>query len=75
MVEYGDFLERNVDWIYNSTPPLAQIYLVSKANNESYILKKMIQQPRRDKFLNLMEKEVQWGVSYWDTYAPDVSWS
>ena len=56
MVEYGDFLERNFDGNHNAIPPLAQIYIISKANNESYTLKKMLQHTDIDKFLNVMEK-------------------
>ena len=62
MVEYGNFLERNVDGTHNATSPLAQIYLLYKANNESYTWKKILQQLDRDKFFNTMEKEVLVGV-------------
>ena len=62
VVEYGDFLERKFDETYNVDPPISKIYLISKANNESYTLKKILQQSDRDKFFNLMEKEVN-GVS------------
>ena len=58
VVEYGDFLERNIDGTHNATPTLAQIYIITKASYESYALKKILHQPDRDKFLNAMEKEV-----------------
>ena len=140
-VEYKDFLETNFDGTSNNTSPFAQIYMTSQANNETYTLKEMLQQPDRDDFMEAMRKEVdslfkeeiwaivprqqmkdhyatqrklgkdikreqimmiwsfkrkrhpdgtldkhkarlcchggqqQWGVNYWDTYAPVVSWS
>ena len=141
VIEYNDFLERNFDGSSNQTSPLAQIYLSSQANNETYTLKEMVREPDKDKFIEAMEDEVasmfqekiwkavpkrimtdhykaqratglevkrhqimmiwsfkrkrhpdgslnkykarlcchggqqQWGVNYWDTYAPVVSWS
>ena len=141
MIEYEDFLESNYDGTRNTTNPLAQVYLTSKANNEVYTLKEMLAQPDRSEFLKAMKDEVQsffdekiwtlvpreemnkhyarqrakgtkidreqimmiwsfkrkrnpdgsfkkckarlcchggqqqWGVNYWDTYAPVVSWS
>ena len=62
MVEYGNFLEVSFDGTHNATPSLAQIYIISKPNNESYTLKKMLQHPDRDKFINIMKKEVLAGV-------------
>ena len=141
MIEYEDYLDRNFDGTRNSTNPLAQVYITSKANNEVYTLKEMLQEPDRLEFLKAMKSEVtslfeekiwklvprqemtkhyadqrtqgktidrqqimmiwsfkrkrhpdgsfnkckarlcchggqqQWGVNYWDTYAPVVSWS
>ena len=141
VIGYNDFLETNFDGSANQTSPLAQIYLSSQSNNETYTLKEMVKQPDRDKFIEAMELEVasmfkeniwlavpkrvmtehyrkerasgldvkrhqimmiwsfkrkrhpdgslskhkarlcchggqqQWGVNYWDTYAPVVSWS
>ena len=141
VIEYEDYLERNFDGTNNSTSPLAQIYMTSKANNETYTLNEMLKEPDKLEFAKAMEKEVsslfdeqiwkmvpreemtrhyaserklgksikreqimmiwsfkrkrhpdgtldkhkarlcchggqqQWGVNYWDTYAPVVSWS
>ena len=41
-VEYEDYLDRNFDGSNTSTSPLDQIYLTSKANNETYTLKEML---------------------------------
>ena len=57
-IVYEDFLHRNFDGSFNSTNPLAQIYLSSKSGNESYINKEMLQQPDKDKFLEAMVSEV-----------------
>ena len=141
VIEYEDYLDNNFDGTRNSTNPLAQIYMTSKANNEVYTLKEMLKQPDRMEFLKAMKEEVQslfdeqiwklvprdemtqyydsqrsegktiqreqimmiwsfkrkrhpdgsfnkckarlcchggqqqYGVNYWDTYAPVVSWS
>ena len=40
-IEYKDYLSRNFDGTPNSTHPLAQIYLTSKSNNETYTIKEM----------------------------------
>ena len=140
-IKYLDFLDMNFDNTPNQLSPMAQIYITSKANNEVYNLKEMLQQPDRDKFIETMEAEVasmfdegiwekvprsvmldhyrkernkgldirrhqimmiwsfkrkrkpdgtitkykarlcchggqqEWGVNYWDTYSPVVSWS
>ena len=57
-VEYKDFLETNFDGTSNNTSPFAQIYMTSQANNETYTLKEMLQQPDRDDFMEAMRKEV-----------------
>ena len=141
VIAYNDYLEQNFDGSSNQTSPMAQVYLSSQANNETYTLKEMTKQPDKDKFVEAMEVEVasmfreeiwkavpkrvmrehyqaqrdsgldvkrhqimmiwsfkrkrhpdgslnkykarlcchggqqQWGVNYWDTYAPVVSWS
>ena len=57
-IAYQDYLDLNFDNTPNQISPLAQIYLSSKANNEVYNLKEMLQQPDRDDFIKAMEKEV-----------------
>ena len=140
-IQYEDYLDRNFDGTANSTHPLAQVYITSKSNNETYTIKEMLKEPDKDEFLKAMNDEVaslfkkriwkmvprsemkhhynemrmkgkdisreqimmiwsfkrkrhpdgtfnkckarlcchggqqQWGVNYWDTYAPVVSWS
>ena len=58
VVKYNDFLETNFDGTSNNTSPFAQIYMTSQANNETYTLKEMLQQPDRDDFMEAMRKEV-----------------
>ena len=58
VLEYEDYLDRNFDGTRNSTNPLAQIYLTSKANNEVYTLKEMLREPDRVEFLKAMKEEV-----------------
>ena len=57
-VEYNDFLETNFNGTSNNASPFAQIYMTSQANNETYLLKEMLQQPDRDDFMEAMRKEV-----------------
>ena len=59
IMEYEDFLDSNFDGTRNSTSPLAQIYLTSKANNEVYTLKEMLAQPDKMEFVKAMKQEVQ----------------
>ena len=141
IIAYNDYLEQNFDGTSNQTSPMAQVYLSSQSNNETYTLKEMTKQPDKAKFVEAMEVEVasmfrekiwkavprrvmrehfqaqrdsglevkrhqimmiwsfkrkrhpdgtlnkykarlcchggqqQWGINYWDTYAPVVSWS
>ena len=141
VVEYHDFLDRNFDGTSTNLNPLAHIYQSTMANNETYTMKEMMQQPDKHKFMEAMHDEVQsmfregiwetvpksvmrqyyrnkreagldikrhqimmiwsfkrkrrpdgtlvkhkarlcchggqqqWGINYWDTYAPVVSWS
>merc|ERR1711944_286381 len=56
--QYQDFLQNNFDGTTNSSSPLAQIYMSSKANNEVYTLKEMLMQPDKELFMEAMEKEV-----------------
>ena len=58
MIEYEDYLDRNFDGTRNSTHPLAQVYITSKANNEVYTLKEMLKEPDRIEFLKAMKSEV-----------------
>ena len=57
-IDYEDYLSRNFDGTLNSTHPLAQIYLTSKLNNETYTIKKILQQPDKMEFIEAMEEEV-----------------
>ena len=58
IIEYKDFLETNFDGSSNQLSPLAQIYLTSQSNNETYNLKEMLQQPDKDECVETMKKEV-----------------
>ena len=59
MIEYEDYLDRNFDGTRNSTHPLAQVYITSKANNEVYTLKEMLKEPDRLEFLKAMNKAAE----------------
>lgn len=54
----SDFLERNFDETANQKSPLAQIYLSSQSNNETYTLKDMLKEPDKNKLINAMEVDV-----------------
>ena len=58
VIGYNDFLERNFDGSANQTSPLAQIYLSSQSNNETYTLKETVKRPDKDKFIEAMEIKV-----------------
>ena len=58
VTDYHDYLQRNIDGTPNQIGPLAQAYLSSTNNNETYTLKQMLQQPDRDQFVEAMKKEV-----------------
>ena len=57
-IEYEDFLERNFNSTSNSTHSFFQVYNTSNANNETYNIKEMLQQPDKMDFLKAMESEV-----------------
>ena len=57
-VKYNDSIDRNFNGSNNSTSPLAQVYLTSKTNNETYILKEMLQEPDKLQSAKTMKKEV-----------------
>ena len=56
VIEYADFLDKSFDSTINKTSPLAQIYMISQANNECYTLKEMLKQPDRNMFMEAMNK-------------------
>lgn len=58
VMEYHDFLETNFDGTANNISPMAQIYMTTKANKETYNLKEMMQEPDKEKFIEAMNKEV-----------------
>ena len=57
-IEYEDFLDRKFSGTRNSTHTFAQVYITSNANNETYTIKEMLQQPDKMEFLKAMESEV-----------------
>ena len=59
LIFYNDYLGNNFDSIINQTNPLAQIYVLSKAANEWYTMKEMMQQPDQQEFVKVMKTKVQ----------------
>ena len=59
MIEYEDYLDCNFDGTRDSTNPLAQAYVASKANNEVNTLKEMLKDPDHLEFLKAILFEVQ----------------
>ena len=57
-IEYTDFLETNFDGSANQLSPLAQIYMTTQSNNETYNLKEAMQEPDKADFIEAMRKEV-----------------
>ena len=57
VMEYHDFLETNFDGTTNNISPMAQIYMTTKANKETYNLKEMMQEPDKEKATDAMNKE------------------
>ena len=58
VVEYHDFLKTNFDGTANNISPMAQIYMTTKVNKETYNLKEMMQEPDKKKIIEAMNKEV-----------------
>ena len=58
IIEYEYYLDIKFDGTINYTHPLAQIYIATKANNETYILKEMLKEPDKMEFLKATEIEV-----------------
>ena len=54
VIEYEDYLERNLDGTNNSLFPLAQMYMTSKANNETYTPNEMLKEPNKLEFVKFM---------------------
>ena len=58
VTRYNEFLEHNVDGTPSHLNSLAHIYHSTLANNETYTLKEMLQQPDKESFMEAMHEEV-----------------
>jgi len=58
IIEYEDYLDLDFDGTRNSAHPLAQIYIITKANNETYTRKEMLKESDKMEFLKAMKIEV-----------------